>query len=225
MNRFAQVMYGEVIYIFEADLKITDLPSIFSPKQYWFDVTNTDCEVGYVVDTSDGKLKFRKPNSDEVLDAQARSTKSELQDQVLSGMVSQMLGQDISNNINTYKASLKALSDDVARRVPEMFPAWSPNSISYKKDDRVSYNGILYKVLSDHTSQDSWKPTEAPSLFSKVLTSSDGTPKEWEQPDSTNPYMKGDKVIYKGKIYESVIDSNVWSPEGFPAGWKEITNG
>ena len=45
---------------------------------------------------------------------------------------------------------------------------------------------------------------------------------EWEQPDSTNPYMKGDKVRYKGVVYVSVIDNNVWSPEDYPTGWQIV---
>lgn len=37
---------------------------------------------------------------------------------------------------------------------------------------------------------------------------------------------KGDKVWYPEKdtkIYESLIDANVYSPEAYPAGWKEIS--
>ena len=93
---------------------------------------------------------------------------------------------------------------------------------AYKTGDRVQYSGVLYKVLQDHTSQSTWTPTDAPSLFAKVLTSTDGTPSEWQQPDSTNAYKIGDRVIYNGKIYESLIDNNVWSPADYPAGWKEI---
>ena len=54
------------------------------------------------------------------------------------------------------------------------------------------------------------------------MLTSEGEILDWEQPDSTNPYMKGDKVKYNGKIYESVIDNNVWSPEAYPQGWKEV---
>ena len=65
----------------------------------------------------------------------------------------------------------------------------------------------------------------APSLFAKVINETiDGSIPEFEQPDSTNPYMKGDKVIFNGKVYESLIDNNVYSPEAYPAGWKEIAN-
>ena len=36
-------------------------------------------------------------------------------------------------------------------------------------------------------------------------------------------YQKGDKVKFEGKVYESLIDANTYSPSAYPAGWKEIT--
>lgn len=87
----------------------------------------------------------------------------------------------------------------------------------------MRYEGILYKVLQDHTSQATWTPTDAPSLFAKVLIPDPDVIPDWEQPDSTNAYMTGDKVRFEGKVYESLIDNNVWSPAAYPAGWKEIT--
>lgn len=45
---------------------------------------------------------------------------------------------------------------------------------------------------------------------------------EWTQPDSTNGYSIGDKVLYNGVIYESLIDNNIWSPEAYPDGWAEV---
>jgi hypothetical protein len=60
----------------------------------------------------------------------------------------------------------------------------------------------------------------APSLFAKVLIPDIDVIPEWVQPDSTNPYMKGDKVTYKGKTWISTIDNNVWAPGEY--GWDEI---
>ena len=78
-------------------------------------------------------------------------------------------------------------------------------------------------LLQAHTVQEAWTPTDAPSLFAKVLVDPTGeTILDWEQPGSTNPYMTGDKVKYNGKTYESTIDNNIWSPVDYPAGWKEI---
>ena len=87
----------------------------------------------------------------------------------------------------------------------------------------IQYNDKLYKVLQAHTVQEQWTPEAAPSLFAEVLTDPTGeTILEWKQPDSTNPYMTGDKVKYEGAIYESLINNNVWSPAAYPAGWKQI---
>ena len=49
-NRFAQPMYGKIIYIYETDLELNQLSTIFSPTTFWIDVTGLDCEVGYLVD-------------------------------------------------------------------------------------------------------------------------------------------------------------------------------
>lgn len=129
---------------------------------------------------------------------------------------------DITALKSVYTTTVSGVSDDVALTIPEIFPVWSANSVKYKTGDKVSYENVLYKVLQDHTSQESWKPDVSPSLFTKILTSTDSTPKTWVQPDSTNPYKKGDRVTYNGKTYESVIDNNVWSPDGYPVGWKQV---
>lgn len=82
----------------------------------------------------------------------------------------------------------------------------------------VNHNDVLYKVLQQHTVQDNWAPDVSPSLFAKVLVDPTGdTVLDWEQPDSTNPYMKGDKVKHNGVIYESEVDNNVWEPGVY--GW------
>lgn len=113
-----------------------------------------------------------------------------------------------------------ALPDNVACEIPELYREWDGNDHFYEGGDRVSYNGELYKVLQAHSSQHGWTPTDAPSLFALVLPGQDGTEiGEWVQPDSTNPYMIGDRVTYNGKVYESAIDNNIWSPDAYPQGW------
>ena len=59
-----------------------------------------------------------------------------------------------------------------------------------------------------------------------ILSVADPTGKvlPWEQPNSTNPYKKGDRVTHKGKTWESLVDSNVWEPGavGSESLWKEV---
>ena len=113
------------------------------------------------------------------------------------------------------------LTDEQALTVPLIYPAWSGDGISYAAGDRVMYGEVLYKCLQAHTSQSTWTPTDAPSLWTKVLIPTPGEIPDWEQPSSTNPYAKGDKVKHNGKIWISDIDGNVWEPSVY--GWTEVT--
>lgn len=115
--------------------------------------------------------------------------------------------------------SASELQDIDALQIPYAYPKWESGK-NYIIGDRVRYEDILYKCLIAHTSQDDWTPDVAVSLFAKVLNDDI---REWERPDSTNPYMMGDRVRFEGKIYESLIDNNVWSPAEYPAGWQEVT--
>ena len=101
-----------------------------------------------------------------------------------------------------------------------LYPKWNGNGAAYAKGQRVQDDGILSTVLQAHTSQPDWKPAAAPSLFAKVLIPDPTVIPEWEQPDSTNPYSKGDKVMHNGKTWVSDIDGNVWEPGVY--GWTEV---
>lgn len=111
------------------------------------------------------------------------------------------------------------LSDEDILQVPVFVEHWQTNTI-YEVGKRVNHNGIIYKCLTAHTSQDTWTPDAAPSLFAKVLIPDENVIPEWEQPDSTNPYMAGDKVTHNNKTYVSDIDNNVWEPGVY--GWSEV---
>lgn len=111
------------------------------------------------------------------------------------------------------------VDDTDAVEMIELFPSWDIKD--YLVGDRVRFNGDLYKCLVAHTAQESWNPEDTPSLWAKVLAGQEGTEiGEWVQPDSTNPYMTGDKVLHNDKTWESAIDNNVWEPGVY--GWNEI---
>ena len=115
-------------------------------------------------------------------------------------------------------AAAAALTDDEALKAAALYPAWSAQD-TYDAGERVRFDGTLYKCLQPHAAQPDWTPTAAPSLWAKVLVSDTGEALPWEQPESTNPYMKGDKVTHGGKTWVSTIDNNVWEPGVY--GWEE----
>lgn len=103
------------------------------------------------------------------------------------------------------------LTDTEALDGVELFPHWA-NETAYGIGDRVSYDGTLYKCLTAHTSQDTWKPDVSPSLWVRVDDPSIEWP-EWKQPlGSTDAYAKGAKVSHNNKHWISDVDANVWEP-------------
>ena len=117
----------------------------------------------------------------------------------------------IKQQINTL-----TVDDNTALRMVEFYPEWASDT-DYATGFKVQYGGKLYKCLTAHASQADWTPDAAPSLWAKVLIPDPDVIPEWEQPDSTNPYMQGDKVTRNGKTWVSDIYNNVWTPGVY--GW------
>lgn len=124
------------------------------------------------------------------------------------------------------KINSKNNTDEQALAVSALYPNWSTyaEGNTLTAGERVNYNGTLYNVIQTHQKQELWTPVNAPSLFAKVLIPDVNSISEWEQPDGTNAYAKGDKVTHNGKTWESLVDGNVWEPDalGSETLWKEV---
>lgn len=114
---------------------------------------------------------------------------------------------------------LEALTDEQADKFTELYPEWKVAK-TYEVGDRVKYNNVLYKSITKHISQEDWTPDVSVSLWTKVISSINDEIVTWVQPDSTNPYMTGDKVTHNGKTWVSDVDNNVWEPGVY--GWSEV---
>lgn len=111
---------------------------------------------------------------------------------------------------------------------------------AYNIGDIVNYNGTLYKsvingnVWSPDEYAAGWEvyeeaetpspsPDPEPEPEEPVTPPETDTVPEFVQPSGAHDaYNIGDRVSYNGKVYESVINSNVWSPDAYPQGWKVI---
>lgn len=115
------------------------------------------------------------------------------------------------------------MTDEQAISVSTLWPEWSADSVSYKVDDVVQHADHLWRCEQAHTSQESWTPDAAPSLWSQIDIAGDGVD-VWTQPTGAhNAYSVGDRVHYptaSDPIYVSTIDGNVWSPDAYPQGWQ-----
>lgn len=114
-----------------------------------------------------------------------------------------------------------SLSDEDALNGVELFPTWQID-VQYVLDDRIRYNGRLYKCVQAHTSQQDWTPDVTPALW--VDVAEPGTIPVWRQPTGAqDAYMAGDKVWYPEEnttVYVSTVDFNTWAPDVY--GWEEV---
>lgn len=144
---------------------------------------------------------------------------SNITEKALRNMQAMMRQAEINSASNT---------DEQALEVKVLYPDWEGDCEEgeiLEAGARVNYKEILYKVLQTHQKQETWNPQDTPSLFAKVLIPNEEVIPEWEQPDSTNGYMTGDKVMHNGIMYESLVDNNVWEPGivGTETLWKKAT--
>lgn len=152
--------------------------------------------------------------------------------------------------LQTHKSQSDWLPDATASLYKKMgisesgYPIWTQPLCAvdaYNIGDIVSYNGKLYKSIIN---ANVWAPDVYPAGWEEYTESTGGgdsgetggggtteteTPPTETIPDFVQPtgahdaYKKGDKVKFEGKIYESLIDANTYSPSAYPAGWKEVT--
>ena len=113
------------------------------------------------------------------------------------------------------------LDDANASNVPEMYPRLTENGELVKAGTRIYWNGLLKRAAVD--------------LWDTAENNPDNAPALWEDINYTNGYRtipevitaglafaKGEMGYWKGAVYESLYDANVWNPDQFPAGWKKI---
>ena len=132
-----------------------------------------------------------------------------------------------SSAIKAARFAALSFTDEQALEVPDLYPDYEVDH-AYKKDERFSYNGRLFKVNQDHTSAAQWVPGETgtESLYTNLEMAGDGY-LVWTQPTGAhNAYNTGDIVHYPtadDPLYKSLIDGNTWSPDAYPQGWEIYT--
>lgn len=87
---------------------------------------------------------------------------------------------------------------------------------AYPKDWTVTHDG---KAWTSTVANNVWEP---PTNWREQTDN--GSVPEWIEPtNAEDGYAQGERVTYDGDIYESTYEGiNVWSPEEYPDGWKQI---
>jgi hypothetical protein len=118
------------------------------------------------------------------------------------------------------RVSARTLPDEEVFAAPVgYFDEWSGESVEYLAGDVRQYESELYRCLTAHTSQESWTPSAAPSLWVRMDDPATEWP-QWVQPlGATDAYPLGAKVSHNEKHWISEADNNTWEPGVY--GWRE----
>ena len=95
------------------------------------------------------------------LQAIAERTRPLTQDEVAAMLISQQ--------INTL-----TVDDNTALRMKDFYPEWT-EGVSYESGFKVRRNGKLWRVIQAHTSQSTWEPENAASLWEVINETHSGT--------------------------------------------------
>lgn len=112
-----------------------------------------------------------------------------------------------------------SIDDVTATEHSDLFAPWV-SGIGYEVGALRRHDGLLYRCVQAHSSQDDWTPDVSGSLWVKV-----GDPNEeysaWAQPiGAHDAYKTGDKVSHDDRKWVSTVDGNVWTPGVY--GWDEV---
>lgn len=114
-----------------------------------------------------------------------------------------------------------SLDDKTASTAAELLPRLKGDGSLIKAGTRINHNGTIKRAASDLWDTPENSPENAPTL--------------WEDIEYREGYRIIPEVITTGKaftlgergwwgdtLYESLMDANVYTPEQYPAGWKQL---
>lgn len=111
------------------------------------------------------------------------------------------------------------IDESIAAKNVDAFSDWA-YPVSYKQGNIRKHQGLLYKCIQDHTSQEDWVPPETASLWKLIADPSEEWP-EWVPPiGAFDTYALNAKVSHNEKKWVSSVENNVWEPGIY--GWDEV---
>lgn len=110
--------------------------------------------------------------------------------------------------------------DKVASQAISLSPSLKEDGNLISAGTRIKYNGVLKRAIVDLWDTAENNPDNAPTLWEDVLYK-DGIRIIPDVITVTSVFELGELGWWKDKLYESLIPTNVYTPEQYPAGWEQ----
>lgn len=117
--------------------------------------------------------------------------------------------------------SSATLDDETASKTPELFGRLNENGELIPVGTRINWNGVLKRASVDLWDTLENNPDNAPTLWEDIEYK-DGYRIIPETITVGTAFSKDEYGWWKDKLYISLIDNNVWTPEQNPSGWSLV---
>lgn len=114
-----------------------------------------------------------------------------------------------------------SLDDKTASTASMLFPRLKQNGALISAGTRINWNGTIKKASVDLWDTAENNPDNAPSLWQDIEYK-DGYRIIPDTLTVTTAFAKDECGWWNGVLYRSLMEGNVYTPAGYPAGWEEI---
>ena len=115
----------------------------------------------------------------------------------------------------------QSLDDKTASAAPEIFGGMRYDGSLIKAGTRINWRGTLKQAAVDLWDTEQNSPDNAPTLWQDIAYR-DGIRIIPQVITVTEAFAKGERGWWGDALYKSLIDANVYTPEAYPAGWREV---
>ena len=114
----------------------------------------------------------------------------------------------------------QGLEDKEASEAPSFFPRLKEDGSLVKAGTKINWNGSVKRAATDLWDRADNNPDHAPTLWEDIGYK-DGYRIIPETITVGTAFDRGEYGWWNGELYQSLHDSNVWTPDAYPEGWEK----
>ena len=149
-------------------------------------------------------------------------TKTRLEDFVYKFSDDDLLGIEPTATVEQFSGALMIAEADKVVDILVGGATLTGGGALVKSGTRINWKGALKRATVDLWDTAENTPEAAPNLWEDVLYKN-GVRVIPSPITAGLAFSKGERGYWGDVLYESLLDSNTWTPEEYPAGWQEVT--
>lgn len=119
------------------------------------------------------------------------------------------------------ESAIVSVDDKTSSEAVELLPILKNDNSLIKAGTRINYKGAVKKATVDLWDTESNNPDNAPTLWEDILYK-DGYRIIPDVINVTTMFAKDEIGWWKDKLYKSLVDSNVYTPEQYAQNWEVL---